>query len=242
MDIILIFIFIVTFTITFYLLCRNHTTITNNKAHEILSSNKDGFFDRLNDINLYARNVTTIDEYKKIIKDSIIEPNLFERMCLSRIIYDINQLSFENTWVNTTDFYNIPWKFIIVKDNVYEHGLPHTRFDYIILPQKMLCKKIHETLLHEKLHVYQKKFPMKTEKYVLKYYRPIEANMDMARANPDTNNKIYKHIKNNTIHSCNFINSNPENILETVVSPHNHPKYEHPYEKMVYDLVNKYYF
>jgi hypothetical protein len=54
----------------------------------------------------------------------------------------------------------IKWKIGLVDGNLYESGLPHTRFDLIIIPLKLLNRifgmnQLINTLIHEKIHVYQ---------------------------------------------------------------------------------------
>lgn len=239
---------IVVFLLSFFYMCYNHTILNIDDAATLLTSNDDGFFNKLNKINLYARKCTSIDEYKEKIKKSIIYYGWIygmKRYILARCIYEINNLVINEPWISAKKFKNIPWKIIITNNRTYEYGLPHTRFDTIIIPDNMItvnnARRLCDTLFHEKLHVYQKMYPDQINKHVLKEYKIVTIDQSLNRANPDTDNKIYKHINTNTIYQCNFISSKPNNIID-VVYTRDEPMFEHPYEKMVYDLVQKYYY
>lgn len=74
---------------------------------------------------------------------------------------------------------NIEWKFIKMKKGT-DWNFPNTKADVIILPQSAFKepKQLFNTLVHEKLHIYQRKFPkVFTKYYADKYqFKPLILN------------------------------------------------------------------
>lgn len=216
-----------------------------HNSADCLLTNKDGFFTRLNNVNLYARNCSSVQEYKDRIKLAIYYPTIFDKI---RIIYHILSIKYNiskvDSWVNINKFQSLSWN-IVIFDGDYEGRMPHTRLNVIALPKSILySNRLHEILLHEQLHVYQKAFPNDIRKYVKQYFIPIKSDypdkIQNYRINPDTNGIIYKD-RNNKILSCKFNSSQPNNLNDVKYSL-NSARYEHPYELMVYEFVDIYMF
>lgn len=131
----------------------------------------------------------------------------------------------------------LPWYFGLTKDYLYEEGLPHTVGNTIILTKNTIDKSSIDflvgTLIHEKIHIYQKIYPEDIVIYLsengFEKIRSIKKEDDV-RVNPDIcidnsiyfnkrENRYYGGIKNKSkIHS-------PENTMEKILT-------EHPYESM----------
>lgn len=222
----------------------NHKII--NDGYKVIASNDDKFYDKLNKINLTARNVKTIEDYKKKIKRTCIDVNANKRMVIHNAIKHIKTLDIDASWIDNKKFHDMPWNIIITKDYSYEGGLPHTRSNnthgqVIIIPYHLLLhdKELINTLFHEQLHVYQKTYTKQLDKYIYKHYDEV-TNIDtsLMRANPDTDNKIYQ-TKAGKTYCCEYNNKNPKSLFDVTFKPINKSKFEHPYEKMVYDLVKQ---
>ncbi len=130
-----------------------------------------------------------------------------------------------------------------IDGNEYEYGLPHTRNNIIILPINILSSfnRLTKTLIHEKIHVYQKMYPDDINKYLdkngyIKYKNRNEFNN--LRANPDLDNYIYMN-SNKQIMKAEYID-NPYTINDVIIEPINDYKYEHPLEYMAYNIENLY--
>jgi len=220
--------------------------LTKEMTLEKILSDKDNYFSRFNTLDLLARNVITVKDYKhKIIKapcDFTDEQREIITECIkninNKLIPEINE-----SWIIISKLLDIPWKIGVINTNDYEEGLPHTRNDTIILPSSKisLSKEFMDTLLHEKLHIYQKTYPDDFNIYLeennyIKYKKYIDADIQY-RSNPDTDEWIYK--KNGIIYVSEYINNNPKTILDVRYNPKNSCIYEHPREKSVYDLLNK---
>jgi hypothetical protein len=219
----------------------NITFIEKFDAISILQSDDDGYMSRLNKINLKARYVKTLEEYKDNLAKSVHTITMREQYIINKAIWSIKCISFESPWLLNDEFHNMPWNIIVVKGKLCDNGYPHTRFNNIIIPLSLITSlHLSETLFHEQLHVYQKTYPQKIENYVNKHYVPIIVDQTMIRANPDTNTTVYKD-HNNNIYCCKFNNNFPTSLSDVTYYPNNESRYEHPYEKVVYDLVEKYF-
>jgi len=127
---------------------------------------------------------------------------------------------------------------------LYENSYAHTRLDTIIIPKNQirLTEQFKNTLLHEKLHVYQKLYPNDFQIYLdnNNFIKLIQYNDQnnkyKCRANPDTDDWIY--IKDDIIYKSEY-KTNIKSISDVIYTPINDSKYEHPREKAVYDLLDK---
>lgn len=153
----------------------------------------------------------------------------------------------------------LTWKLVVLDDEV-ENGYPHTISDVICLPQSFI-KDEHPsivTLIHEKIHVFQRAYPDETAKIVSRLgYRPFtesEARRNSCddmrrrlRANPDLDGRLYVNRSTGCIpaavykHGDDKIQSLADASLvclnvkdKTGKSVKDEPKYEHPYEEMAY--------
>jgi len=221
--------------------------LNNNELLNILLENKDNYYNSFYKNDYISRKIKSINEYYENIEKSvynfsddqknkiqeaikIIEENIKSK-CNNLEYFDINK------------FNEIPWKFGCVTGKLYENGLPHTRDDIIVLSYQDLNiysnTKLQKTLLHEKIHIYQKKNPDDTIKFLninnfVKYKKRAED--DNIRANPDLDNWIYQN-KENQILKASY-NSNPKSIEDIIYEPLNNQSYEHPFEKMAIDFEN----
>jgi hypothetical protein len=236
MNIILLLLII----ILIYLLISNNRIIilNDNELLDVILSDFDNYYKTFSSLDLKVRKVNSIEEYKNKIKNSPTNINLFLKNKLINVINKIDNI-FDNYKVIGFDgkkANKIKWKIGIVKDKNYENGYPHTRNDVIIIPyESLFSKHLMSTLIHEKVHIYQKTYPEDIEKY-LNHHNFIKINNihKNIRANPDTNNFIYKNSRNQPL-LCLY-NENPENLMDCTFYPIDHQKYEHPFEYMAYTI------
>ena len=189
----------------------------------ILKNNNDKYYEKID------KSVTEFDIHhkKKIITSTKIIDNIFNNIKLDY---------FDSRKAN-----NIQWKIGCVSGKLYENGLPHTRDDIIIISkqdvQMFSDTKLTKTLLHEKIHLYQKIYPNDIDIYIKKNnftkYKK-RTNEDNIRANPDLDNWIYKDKDQNILKAV--YNENPSSIEDISYSPFNSQSFEHPYEKMAIEL------
>jgi hypothetical protein len=211
------------------------------ELEKTLLNNKDKYYQTFNLNDLKVRNIKTIEEYNNNIKNSCINFTDDDINILDSSIQMANSKlkKFNTVGFNGLKASQIQWRIGLIHNNIYENGFPHTRNNIIILPKYILenKNKLVEVLIHEKIHIYQKLYPSDILLYLKKNgfhkYRIKDTN-DNIRANPDTDNFIYKNLKGE-IMKCLYQN-NPNTIEDVVFYPINEDKYEHPYEYMAYTL------
>ena len=217
--------------------------INNNKLTDILISDNDNYYKTFYKNDFHSRKINSIQEYKFLIKSSTSNFTGSEKdkikNCITKIYPILEKLKFD--WFDGKKANNIPWKFGCVKNKYYEHGLPHTRNDIIIISSEDVNKfsdeKLIKTFIHEKVHVYQKLYPNDIDTY-LTYNKFIKHKIrdqnDNIRANPDLNNWIYKDSENNIYQA--LYNENPSSVEDIKYLPINNQSYEHPFEKMAIEI------
>lgn len=245
--------FIILFIILLYFYLYEFNEYFNNSSNIYLSSsesynlliNETDFFNRFNKYDFIARKIKTINDYKSIIYNSVDDFSSDEMEIINILTDEINIMDISVNWINNEKLRKIPWKFSLIKSNrLYEYSLPHTRINTIIIPKNQikLTDDFKNTLLHEKLHVYQKMYPEDFQIYLdtnnfkkLIRYDDIK-NVYRSRANPDTDEWIY--IKDGEIYRAEY-REDMENIVDVRYMPMDESRYEHPREKAVYDLMDK---
>jgi hypothetical protein len=206
---------------------------------DILLEDKDNYYKTFSKTDLIVRKVNTIDEYKEKIKNSCLDISESNKTKLSKYINKANEKlrTFKITGFDGNKCADIPW-IIGLTNNDYEKGFPHTRNNIIILSEYVLNNNIVKTLIHEKVHIYQKTYPEDIKKYLdsnnfKKYLNRNEINQPL-RANPDLDNYTYK--MGDSI-MMSVYNKNASDITDITTYPIDNSKYEHPLEYMAYTLA-----
>lgn len=244
----LLLIFVLLVFLLFFNLYKNSFKIvflTKDVTLKNLLSDEDGHFSRFNSFDLLARNSISISDYKEKIKKTVSDFTNNHKNIIIKCIEKINNIlipQIDECWIDKSKLKNIPWKIGIINSKIYEEGLPHTRNDVIILPKSIIntSKQFIDTLLHEKLHVYQKLYPNDFNKYLdknrfIKYKKYIDTDIPY-RSNPDTDEWIY--MIDNNIYISEYI-KRPKKILDVKYKPINNSLHEHPREKSVYEILSK---
>ena len=226
---------------------NNITFITKENLLDNLLEDNDNYYKTFYKNDLKARNINNVNDYYKKINDSVTDADkdIKEKVILgitqaNKFLNNINYDYFDGKECN-----KLLWKIGFVKNKLYENGLPHTRGDIIILNIEGVkyntLKNLINTLIHEKVHIYQKKFPEKMNNYISFYnFKKIKKRdeYDNIRANPDLDNYIYQDSDNNTYKAQ--YNKNVLSVEDIVYYPKNNQMYEHPFEKMAIEIENKY--
>ena len=228
--------------------------MTYKETANFFTKDIDMYVRNMSNLDLHARKVKTYIEYINNIEDTAIsftdeEKELLIKCAKNADIYlrkeTFKELDYAE-YINGNNIADIKWIFAntytnkfnnILKEN--EEGLPHTRENIIFLSKNVL-KYDELTLIHEKIHIYQrynsaifdkiiKNMGLKElDKNTYKYAKYI-------RSNPDTNNKIY--YKDDNIMVCLYRNDKPNSINDVV---HNNYATEHPYEKIAYEIAENF--
>lgn len=218
---------------------RNIIFLDSNSLYKILSNENDDYYKSFFSLDFKTRNIKNITEYLDFIKLSVDNFDDADKKKIEKCINTTNTY-FEKInleWFNGENANKIPWKIGCVKGKLYENGLPHTRYDTIIISKENLKdyteKKLTDTLIHEKVHLYQRIYKNDTLLYLkqnnfVKFKK--RSDNDNIRSNPDLDGWIYKDFENN-IYQAKY-NENPKSIEDIKYMPTNSQSCEHPYEKM----------
>jgi hypothetical protein len=221
--------------------------LSKDQLYEFLQKNEDNYYQRFFDLDFKARKINSIEDYQPYIQqavsngDNIVKEKVLKGIQKADAFFaNLDLEYFDGKKIN-----QIPWKIGFIKNKLYENGLPHTRKDIIILNQeKVKNSNLHnliKTLIHEKIHVYQKIYTNDVEKYIhLKKFKKIKKRdaFDQIRANPDLDDFIYQDEFHNTYKA--LYNKQPSSIEDITYYPQNNQSYEHPNEKMAIDIEYMY--
>ena len=139
-----------------------------------------------------------------------------------------------------------------------EDNLPHTLDDTVMLPRRDFLSRSKddrvELLLHEIVHVYQRKHPIETHRLLteLMGYRVIgtlsaHPDYDRVRRNPDVNDVLYANARGE--YALPIVKPDAASLRDTVYVPYDaathqpiqrtdarYPRDEHPFEHMAYRI------
>lgn len=218
---------------------------------KIVDSN---YFNKFTKKDMEIRKCKDINNCKEIYKKNIINFTDKQKSILINLISKV-----DNILKKYKAFYNIPWKFSLVNNNI-ENGFPHTHLDIIILSTIFFNKPSNmqlSTLIHEKIHIYQKLNKSKTEKFYNSYNfkKKYKNTSELRRTNPDlddfvweyNNISFYSEYKKNSTNlgdiEIKLQNLNNNNNLDKNFSiddfKDNPNIYEHPDELFAYFLTDK---
>ena len=154
---------------------------------------------------------------------------------------------------------SLPWRFCKLGDSI-ENGYPHTLHDIIFLPhdffndnepchvkQKNDHKKL-KIIVHEKVHVFQRKFPFAAKLLMHKVWNytvfDFMENYVDARNNPDIDGVIYKNSCNGPGFYMAYLPNTSPSLSNAAIKAVDKDgktsaiseRYEHPYERMAYEI------
>jgi len=201
------------------------------ETQKFINNDEDNYIKNLSLYDLRARKVKTNEEYKKIVIDNCLDFNDIQK---NKIIFCANKAQ---------DFFNnnINWNFALIS-NIYEEGMPHTRKDIIFLSPNIFNNNDDElikTLIHESVHIYQRYNKDIIKKYLNEnnyFISRLRKNIHLIRANPDLDEYIYKDNNNNELIAY-YTNEYPNGINDITIKNYS---FEHPFEKMAYEIGEKY--
>ena len=262
--------------------------MTYKDTANFLAKDNDRYVRNLSELDLHARKVKTHVEYLNNIDDTTISFTDDEKELLVKCANNADKYLSKETfselkygkYLNGNNIANIKWIFANTYTNYYndvikenEQGLPHTRENIILLSKNVLKYdelNLTNTLIHEKIHIYQRYNPdifdkiikdmglKELDKKSFKYAKYI-------RSNPDTNNKLYYYAKNNNNMDIfnKMINADGDsgdikikdydddkvmvclyrNDKPNGISDVKQKKFaeEHPYEKIAYEVAENFY-
>jgi hypothetical protein len=211
--------------------------VDKERLYGELISDSDGFYSTFFDYDWRARKVGSLKEYETLVRQAVRDFDDKEkeklRICAAKcdkFLETVNVVGFDNIKA-----LNIGWRFGRVEGRSYEHGLPHTRKDLIVLSNDDMNEDIRtltRTLIHEKVHLYQKQNKDDVEMYLnLNNFERLKRReyKDMVRANPDMDQWIYRNRVTGEVYKCEYTSMNPESIMDV---KNTDQMTEHPFEIM----------
>lgn len=240
--IILFFIIVIILIITISCInTRNTIEFLDSKMTLNTIQSNTTYYNSMTSLDWMARHVNNINEYYDMMRKSVVNFTENEKSILTDAINrannKIDKISLH--WFNGKLANKLKWKIGLVEGRLYEYGLPHTINDTIILNRNDISTKydsyhLINTLIHEKVHIYQKAYPMQVKQYLdINNYKEVRkrTKMDNIRANPDIDDMVYS--KDGTIYATQY-NESPLSIIDVT----NHDQtYEHPFERMAIEIA-----
>ena len=150
--------------------------LSREQTAQLLMSDSDGFIQRLTPCDLKARRCSSHAEYLQMAVLSADEFTLAEK---NKLIIFCQQA--KQYFVGMPA---LPWIFAKAH---YEEGLPHTREGVIVLNGLYDT----QTLVHERVHVYQKQFPNICSGACAGYVQVSRPDTELYRSNPDTDSRLW---------------------------------------------------
>lgn len=225
--------------------------LSTRETAAFLQHDADGFAARLTPADLYARRVRTAAEFRAKAARSAADFSPCARQVLTeraRVVdawldTDAGRRAATGKGLvpNVDSLRSLPWKFACtapLQDYVHEAGMPHTRADIVFVhaDQPIIDAS---TLLHEKLHVWQRAYPQLASLAVREAgylpIAPLAAFGSRARANPDVDGVVYVHYTRPDVPLLATYASDRPSSLRDVVGG-SAGRAEHPYERAAYDL------
>lgn len=213
--------------------------LSPTEVRDFIQNDGDGYIRSLTQPDLHARKCKTHDEYKSRVFESVATiVTDQQRELLEKAITTVNGFS-KLAPLSSSKFHSIPWKVAVMEGNIYEEGLPHTRADIIFITRNMIeqSPSLASTLLHEKVHVYQRLYPEDIQTWMEKHGFVASARRNtqpLARSNPDLDDWIYTKSDTQTPMIAFYNSEKPAGITDVTLT---NPAYEHPYELMAYQLA-----
>lgn len=215
--------------------------LSKEETIDFLVKDEDKYIASLSQADLYARKVSSHRAYiEKCVKNTLdfdeTSKNILDKATLLADTYFKN---LKNIYIDTTRINRIVWKFALTTN---EESLPHTRSDIIFLSPAVLKKQekyIVSTLIHEKVHIYQRMYIQEFQNMLLQNgYKQVKKRSEypLIRANPDLDEYVYSD-KNGELMLTLYKNNRPVGITD--VETNNHHQ-EHPFEEIAYLIGDNY--
>ena len=194
-----------------------------------------GYFQNLSPQDLQVRGFKSNDEYAKAYQRDVVKISNKQLNGLSDVLAYVDSLFYENRLKRMS---KLPWN-IWLSSNQIECGLPHTFGNAIVLPAAMVVAgnlQLVDTLVHEKIHVFQRMFPVICNKLYLLYWKfhvfPVSIGIKNRRSNPDITDILYTDTTGQVI-----VGRYKDKLQISLTDIED--KRDHPNEMMAYILTSK---
>jgi len=217
--------------------------LSQQQVVKFLADDQDGYVQLMSTADLHARRSSSVQEYLEKISKAASEFTDAEKFWIDTAIRKVDAYLSSNPklpkYISARKLHDIPWKIGLTKGNVYEDGLPHTRQDVIFITRKTLMSRyLASTLLHEKVHIYERMYPDDVAKWMqIQGYQVWKPRREerLARSNPDLDPYIYIDRVSKRPMITIYKSDKPHNISDVIQQ---NASSEHPYETLAYEIGN----
>lgn len=215
--------------------------LTKREVSDILCNNTK-YYRSFREGDMIARKIKSISDYHSIILQDSCEFSDQEKEILRESAKKADEIlsRIEIPGFDGEKASKMRWKIGCISGIRYEGGHPHTVGGSIILfkdifkgvnTKKSKSKKIVQLLIHEKVHLYQRKYKKDMEIYLSHHHFVAISSRQNGRANPDLDDMVYYNKENGKIYESNYRRKRPKSVGDV-----KNKKYEHPYEEMAYRI------
>ena len=223
------------------------TFYSKQAAQDLFKTDPDSYFENLTELDKKAMNVKDTDDAIQKMVNACMEFSTSDKIRLLKFTAEgdrfLRQLKLP--YVDTKKIANMDWNLVLTRDTANEEGMPHTKGDVIYLSTIVLdmpTKELIKTLIHEKVHVYERANP-KLMKEWMKYkgykLNRRQSEIKEARSNPDVDGWTYISPEGKETVVL-YRHSNPKTIEEANYPRYDDPSSEHPYEDLAYYVDSLY--
>lgn len=214
---------------------------TYEETYNFLSKDVDGYVEKMTEQDLLSQKSKSKKDFIKNITNAIDDFTLEEKIkCyLATVKADKFLKKIKIDGIDSEKLSKMKWNLALTRGSAYEEGLPHTRRDVIFISDQVIALPIDDltrTLVHEKVHVYERLYPQDIEKWMTKVgFKKFkrQSEYENVRSNPDVDGWVYLDPKGRETVVL-FRNENPSH-LDDVIYPFGHDaSSEHPYETLAY--------
>jgi hypothetical protein len=218
--------------------------LTEAQTRDLLASDFDGFGKSLNRVNLHACGVVShqdlLDKWTQSASEFTTEEKEHLQKATQMADYAINT---RLSGPLKAQLQAIDWQLAKTVHPYYLDGLPHTRGDVIFVTDKLIgtsdVAQLASTLVHEKVHVWQRKHPQEMQGWMeRKLFKPIRRTTDdgLQRSNPDVDGWVYID-STGELTGVRYASATPHHLNDT--NEGYNAKADHPYEQFAYRIQYK---
>lgn len=194
---------------------------------------KEHYFESFNSYDVLFRKCKDSKSCRQMYEQSLRYPTSEERAKLSGVITKARDAVSDCSRLS-----GLPIKLLIFFNKKQgEFMYLHTHGDFIIIPENKVPTLSHITLVHELIHIYQRKYPLETHEilinnmgFKLAGYKSFSEDASKMRSNPDINKILYLDKHDRPVQPIySFDPNKPSSIIDSR---------DHPFEMMAYNLAD----
>jgi len=221
--------------------------LTKQETIDFFQSDKDGYIQNMTHYDVLAMKSKTKEEYlEKSCQDADDftedEKKFLIKVC-NKVDNFIRYKMKKIPYINNKKLADMKWILSKTRGDWYEGGYPHTRLDMIFINTQVInFRQLERTMIHEKIHVYERMFPHDMERWIkFMGYKPYKRfnEYKYARANPDLDGWVYiDPLGNETL--ALFNTETPKGIDDSDYPGGMNYMAEHPNETLAYYVDHLY--